>query len=158
MQVPPDKEKRNFNENDIMGTFDRDEKGNVIVLQDDSGNYVDKLGRGVNERGYLKDPQTGDIIENFQNKKMFDQKDIDERGEIPAPYCVEKHNFNPFSVRGDIDFDRVGRPIISKNKAGQLIDKKGKLVNKNGWLVDPEGNICDQNGRKKFDKKQLTPE
>jgi hypothetical protein len=67
VQVPPDKEKRNFNENDILGDFDRDEKGNVIVLQDDAGNYVDKRGRAVNERGYLKDVQTGDIIENLQS-------------------------------------------------------------------------------------------
>ena len=32
VQVPPDSSLRNFNENDILGDFDRDEKGNVIVL------------------------------------------------------------------------------------------------------------------------------
>jgi hypothetical protein len=48
---------------------------------------------------------------------MFDRKEMDERGEVPAPYCVEKHNFNPFSVRGDLELDRVGRPVIGKNKA-----------------------------------------
>jgi hypothetical protein len=126
----------------------------VIVLQDEAGNYVDKRGRPVNERGYLKDKNTGDIIENYQNSKMFDQKDIDERGEVPAPYCVEKYNFNPFQVHGDFDYDRVGRPIINKN----MLDKKGRLVNKKGLLVDGEGNVCDQHGRKKFDKKQLTPD
>lgn len=30
--VPPDSNKRTFNENDILGDFDRDEKGNVLVL------------------------------------------------------------------------------------------------------------------------------
>jgi len=55
---------------------------------------------------------TGDIVENYQNKKMFDQKDIDERGEVPAPYCVEKYNFNPFMVRGEYDLDRQGRPLL----------------------------------------------
>ena len=85
---------------------------------------------------------------------MFDQKDIDERGEVPAPYSVEKYNFNPFQVHGDFDYDRVGRPIINKN----MLDKKGRLVNKKGFLVDSEGNVCDQHGRKKFDKKQLTPD
>ena len=115
VECPPDKDKRNFNENDILGDFDRDEKGNVIVLQDEAGNYVDKKGRAVNERGYLKDKNSGDILENYQNKKMFDHKEIDERGEIPAPYCVEKYNFNPFQVYGDFDFDRMGRPIINKN-------------------------------------------
>ena len=49
---------------------------------------------------------------------MFEQDDIDERGEIPAPFCVEKHNFNPFKLRGDFNFDKNKRPIIGKNKNG----------------------------------------
>ncbi len=70
--MPPDSTKRNFNENDILGEFDRDEKGNIILLQDDTGQYIDKRGRRVNERGYLLDPNgSGDIIENMQNQKMF---------------------------------------------------------------------------------------
>lgn len=32
VEAPPNSDKRNFNENDILGDFDRDEKGNVIVL------------------------------------------------------------------------------------------------------------------------------
>lgn len=63
VQVPPEANKRTFNENDILGDFDRDEKGNIILLQDQNGNYIDKLGRRVNERGYLVNPH-GDIIEN----------------------------------------------------------------------------------------------
>lgn len=42
IQVPPNSNNRTFNENDILGDFDRDEKGNVIVLQDENGEYVDK--------------------------------------------------------------------------------------------------------------------
>ncbi len=34
VQVPPEANKRTFNENDILGEFDRDEKGNIILLQD----------------------------------------------------------------------------------------------------------------------------
>jgi hypothetical protein len=75
---------------------------------------------------------------------MFDAKDIDERGEIPAPFCVEKFNFNPFLVRGDLDYDRAGRPVLIKGPHGETLDKRGKLVNKKGWLVDSEGHICDQ--------------
>jgi len=26
---------------------------------------------------------------------MFDKKELDDRGEVPAPFNVEKHNFNP---------------------------------------------------------------
>ncbi len=45
VQVPPDSQRRNFNENDILGDLDRDDKGNVVVLQDENGNNVDKNGR-----------------------------------------------------------------------------------------------------------------
>lgn len=154
MQVPPDYQKRTFNECDILGEFDRDDKGNVIVLQNEMGHYIDKQGRDVNERGYLKDPSSGDIVENMNNRTMFKKDDIDERGEIPAPFCVDKFNFNPNMVRGDLDYDRAGRPVFSKG----MLDKQGKPVNKKGWLVDGQGNICDIHGRKKFDKKQLTAE
>lgn len=106
VQVPPVAHKKTFNENDILGEFDRDEKGNIIVLQDKDGNFVDKLGRRVNERGYLLDPNTGNIIEKHLQQKMFEKNEIDERGEIPAPFCVEKHNFNPFKLRGDFNLDR----------------------------------------------------
>jgi hypothetical protein len=43
----------------------------------------------------LVDPETGDIINNFNQEKMFDITDVDDRGEVPAPFNVEKHNFNP---------------------------------------------------------------
>ena len=141
-----------------MGDLDRDDKGNIIVLQNDNGDNIDKDGKPVNERGYLQDPSTGDIIENLESKAMFAKSGIDERGEIPAPFCVEKFNFNPFQVKGDFDYDRAGRPLLSKGKKGELFDKKGKAVNKKGWLIDEKGNICDRNGRKKFDKKQMTAE
>ena len=100
VQVPPDASLCKFNENDILGDFDRDEKGNVIVLQDESGQYVDKQARAVNERGYLVNKDTGDVIDAVGSRKMFDHEDIDERGELPAPFSVEKNNFNTFGIRG----------------------------------------------------------
>jgi hypothetical protein len=62
---------------------------------------------------------------------------LDANGEIPAPFCWERHNFNPFS-------------IMAGNKL---------QIQKKGWLVDSEGNIIDEKtGKVKFDKKQLTKE
>ena len=61
---------------------------------------------------------------------------MDERGEIPAPFCVEKYNFNPFMMRGEFEQDRQGRLVMGKNKKGEITDKRGKRVNKRGWLVD----------------------
>ena len=48
-----DPTKRKFNENDILGDFDRDEKGNIIIQQNGKGENIDKKGRMVNEKGYL---------------------------------------------------------------------------------------------------------
>ncbi len=72
------------------------------------------------------DPKTGDIIENMGNRKMFEKQDIDERGEIPAPFCIEKYNFNPFGVRGDFDIDKSGRPLFKKSANNTFHDKLGR--------------------------------
>lgn len=67
MEVPPTVESKRFNECDIIGDFDRDDKGNVITGEPDpkTGQILDKQGRPANERGYLIDPKTGDIINNL---------------------------------------------------------------------------------------------
>jgi len=62
----------------------------------------------------LIDPKTGDVINNFNGQVMFKKQELDERGELPSPFNVEKHNFNPHQTRGDFDFDRNGKAIISK--------------------------------------------
>ena len=36
---------------------------------------------------------------------MFNVEDLDDRGELPAPFCVEKYNFNPHDLQGDLDHD-----------------------------------------------------
>ncbi len=72
-----------------------------MLLQNKEGKYIDKLGRIVNEKGYLINPETGDVIETHKNQTMFKKSELDDKGEIPAPFCIEKHNFNPFKVRGE---------------------------------------------------------
>ena len=155
MYVPPVAEKRAFNEQDILGDLDRDDKGNLVIIEDAKGNFVDKNGQRVNERGYLVDPSTGDIVNAMDQGKMFDKTELDDRGEIPAPFCLEKHNFNPHNIRGDFEYDKYGQPKILKNKKGELVDKKGRRANKHGFLVNDRGDIIDKNGYKKFDKSNL---
>ena len=53
VQIPPKSENRTFNVHDILGDHDRDDKGNIIVNQDQSGNFVDNNGKMTNQRGYL---------------------------------------------------------------------------------------------------------
>ena len=104
VEMPPNADNRTFNVNDILGELDRDDRGNIIVLQDSQGNNRDKTGQPTNIRGYLTDPQTGDILENHTRQKLFDAADVDDKGEVPAPFCVEKFNFNPHNLMGDLEF------------------------------------------------------
>lgn len=72
IEAPPKVESRSFNECDIIGDFDRDEKGNVIVGEPNKdGKYFDKQGRETNERGYLLNPKNSDVINNINGEMMF---------------------------------------------------------------------------------------
>jgi hypothetical protein len=94
----------------------------------------------------------------MQKQVMFPKQDIDDKGEVPAPYCVEKFNFNPHNLMGDFDFVD-GQPRMMVTNKGFFVDKKGRRVNKHGWMVlANQGHLVDKHGRKKFDKRQLTNE
>ena len=107
---------RKFNVFDILGELDRDARGNLVMLQNKDGQFVDKNGTSVNEKGYLIDVKTGDVLEKEKHKKVFDKKDLDEKGEIPPPFNIEKYNFNPHDVRGYFDRDKNGNEIIGNKK------------------------------------------
>ena len=153
--IPPNANLRTFNEHDVLGDLDRDDKGNVVVLEDKNGRKHDKQRKPVNQRGYLTDPKTQDVIENMTGQPMFRSDEMDERGEVPAPFCIEKFNFNPHQIMGDFDYSD-GKPILMKTSQGFYIDKKARRVNKHGWYMLPsQGHIVDKEGRKKLDKRQL---
>ena len=60
LEVPPKFESRRFNECDIIGDYDRDEKGNVLAGEPDpsTDKFKDKSGNETNNRGYLVDPKS----------------------------------------------------------------------------------------------------
>jgi hypothetical protein len=155
VEAPPKWQSRRFNECDVIGDLDRDDKGNVIAQADPSGAHADKEGKPTNERGYLVDPTTGDIINNLNGETMFSKADIDERGEIPAPFNIEKHNFNPHEVRGDFNYDRNGRPVVQKDGSGN-VDKRKAKVSVRGYRLDEHGHMIDNVGRKTFDRAHMT--
>jgi len=162
IQIPPTAETRKFNECDIIGDLPRDEKGNVIPgdLDDpnNKGKFLDENGKETNQRGYLIDPKSGDVINNLNGDKMFNKSELDERGEVPAPFNVEKHNFNPHQARGDFDYDKNGKPLIKKDSKGNFVDKRGSRVSSRGYRIDPTDNMIDNYDRKKFDSTQMTPD
>ena len=155
MDIPANAETRRFNENDIVGNLDRDEKGNVIPREGHDGKFFDKDGKPTNARGYLVDPKSGDVVNNVNGQKMFRVEDMDEKGEVPAPFNFEKHNFNPHQIMGDFDFDVQGDPVIKKNSKGLLFDKRGNRVSPDGYRIDTQGNVVDCFERKKFDSAQV---
>jgi hypothetical protein len=155
MWIPPAKDKRSFNENDIKGDVDQDKNGkkSIHVLPD--GQKVDKLGRKVNDKGFLIDDK-GNVIDNKTNKKMFQKKQLDDNGDIPQPFKFERYNFNCHDITGACPIGKDGKPIIQETPNGQLVDDSGRQVNENGLLIDEDGNIIDKYNRKKLDKNQLT--
>jgi hypothetical protein len=85
---------------------------------------------------------------------MFSKEQIDQTGELPAPFYWDRYNFNGHSILGTFDYID-GMPRIIKSSEGMLQDKKNRRVTKYGWLV-VDGHIVDSFGRKKLDKAQLT--
>lgn len=156
IDCPPDANLRTFNVHDILGDVDHDEKGNVIVAPaDKDGVHRDKTGNLTNNKGYLLNQRTGDVIENLNGETMFPRTDMDEKGEVPGPFCVEKYNFNPHQLMGDFDYQDRQPQLMQTNK-GMFLDKKSRRVNKHGWMtLAGQGHLVDVHGRKKFDKNQL---
>jgi len=118
MFFEPDFDYRTFNEIDIVGDLDRDERGNVLLFLDEATGmsvYVDAQNRAINAFGYLVDCATGDIL-CLNGAKVFDRRDLDERGNIPMPFALEKYNFNPFDLQGEFKFSDVNDPLSFKRK------------------------------------------
>ena len=155
VDCPPDFALRTFNVHDILGDHDRDDKGNVIVGRDADSNAIDNEGKLTNERGYLLDAKTGSVIENQTGGVMFPAQDLDATGEIPAPFSLENHNFNPHRLMGDFDYNN-GKPQLLKTQQGFFMDKKSRRVNKHGWMTQASReHLVEFSGLKRFDKTEL---
>jgi len=69
IDVPP--KAHTFNEHDILGDLDRDEKGKVVVIKDSQGTFRDKRGNLTNQKGYLLDKKTYAIVDKYNSLTMF---------------------------------------------------------------------------------------
>ena len=76
------------------------------------------------------------MIDTLTRKVMFRQHELDDKGELPAPFSFERYNFNVLDVRGDLERDRNGEFTFFTNKKNQPVDKQGRLVNEHGLLID----------------------
>ena len=147
-------ERRTFNEIDIIGDLDRDDRGNLVLTRFDGKTGQDRRGQAVNQYGYLID-FSGNVINNKTGRVAFAYKDLDEKGNIPMPYSVEKFNFNPFEMLGTFFYDDFDDPLSFKrgHRSGKDIDELGQIVSVQGFLQDNEGSLLDRNGLKRFDAK-----
>ncbi len=125
---PPQADAMEFNENDIMGEFDWDENGNIILVTNKKGQLTDKKGNRVNERGYLRD-KFGHVKHAYEpGRRVFSKFALDEKGEIPLPFSYDRYNFNAHDILGDCDWDDKGNfkvfPSKSKTKGGNSTRKE----------------------------------
>jgi hypothetical protein len=79
------------------------------------GNNFDKQRKPTNQRGYLIDPASGDVLDNIEGELMFPQEDLDVKGELPAPFSIEKHNFNPHWLMGHFDYIERVPTVLRSN-------------------------------------------
>lgn len=100
--------------------------------------------------GYLVDA-AGNIIDH-KGRLMFPKADLDEQNQIPLPFGVERFNFNPFDLQGDLAWKKPTDPhsFTKATKNGRLIDSKGRQINKAGFLIDSDGNILNRHGDIRF--------
>ncbi len=51
------------------------------------------------------------MIQGDTGATVFNRKDLDEKGNIPLPFSIEKFNFNPFDCLGTFFYDDVEDPL-----------------------------------------------
>lgn len=88
-----------FEINDILGAFEIDDQGNLLILRGEQGELLDTNERLVNKRGYLID-KFGNVV-NRTGKTIFKRDQLDSDDEIPAPYGFEKRKQDLLSGNED---------------------------------------------------------
>ena len=88
----------------------------------------------MNKKGYLIDQLTGNVRSKYTFDVVFQYSELigvgDEKIELPLPYRLERHNFNPHQIMGNFDYyDKSDKPRILKNAENQRMDKNFRMVN-----------------------------
>lgn len=152
---------RSFNVFEVLGNFPLDSHGNIIdrervILEQ---NFLDNDGLLVNEKGYLINEENGAIRSRYTYDDLFMPDDglLEDLGELPMPFRIEKFNFNPHRIMGCFQFNRkTKQPIIKKDENGVLVDLYKRPVNECGFLINEREDIIDNMGYVKFKREQLT--
>jgi hypothetical protein len=125
----------------------------VTISPADGQTFLDKLGRPVNERGYLID-SFGNVVDK-SGRQIWKRKEL-QNGEFIKILPFLK--FNIQKVQAEVQVSAHGNPILEKQADGTYLDQLGRLCNKRGYLTDPEGNVIDVYNKLIFDKNVLEPD
>ena len=165
---------RNFNENEVLGSFPRDGNGRIKNLENKDGervgsrrerirrrNFRDEDGQLVNEKGYLINEVSGAIRSRYTYDDLMigEYGTMADIGELPMPFRLERYNFNPHKILGSFEYcEKTGKPIYLKNRFGNFTDKLFRPVNRKGFLINENADIIDNDGRVCFLDSQLMRE
>lgn len=72
-----------------------------ILKRDNSNSFVDKQGRPVSVSGYLID-RDGNIV-NQEGVKVLNKEELRGGVDLPVPLSLERFNFNPLDILGNVD-------------------------------------------------------
>jgi len=98
---------KRFDIKDVIGVFDKDGNGSIILQRGNNGSFTDNVGRNVNEKGYLIDSD-GNIIDR-EGKHIFSAKHL-KNGEFPKIFLFTK--FNIENIMGDFEMSPLSEPIL----------------------------------------------
>jgi hypothetical protein len=141
---------RTFNVFEVLGNFELDKDGCIIDRERTilTNNFLDYDGLLVNEKGYLINEVTGAIRSKYTYEDLFmpETGSIDDLGELPMPFKLEKFNFNPHEITGCFDYNRKNEPIVLINKYENRTDKHFRPVNQSGYLINGREDVIDNDG------------
>jgi hypothetical protein len=152
---------RTFNVFEVLGNFELDTSGSIkdrekVILQN---NFLDYDGLLVNEKGYLINEVTGAIRSKYTYEDLFlpETGSLEDLGELPMPFKLEKFNFNPHRIMGCFYYDSKNqhKPIILKSKYNSSVDNHNRPVNQQGYLINGREDVIDNDGHVRFVKEQL---
>lgn len=98
---------KRFDIKDVMGVFEKDANGVIIVHHGEDNKMTDNLGRAVNEKGYLINAN-GDVVDR-EGKRIF-QKEHLKNGEFPKIFLFTKFNID--NITGDFEMSPLSEPIL----------------------------------------------
>jgi hypothetical protein len=80
----------------------------------------------------------GNVIDKEFNV-VFRKTELTDQGDIPYPYQLDRYNFSPIMMIGDLDRDKRGKIIVpEKSLDDKIRDKQGRVINEAGYLINEE--------------------